>query len=73
MGLGIAMVAARYAKAEVLLSDSNEKAMSKSLSFLGKHHVSINEDLYSIYLSISDTLLEKDVKKGKLSSEEVCE
>jgi len=35
MGLGIALVAARYAKVDVLVHDANDKALAKSLSFLG--------------------------------------
>jgi 3-hydroxyacyl-CoA dehydrogenase len=35
MGLGIALVAARYAKVDVLVHDASEKALSKSLAFMG--------------------------------------
>ena len=34
--LGIALVAARYAKVDVLVHDANEKALNKSLGFLGR-------------------------------------
>ncbi|KAK9896237.1 hypothetical protein P389DRAFT_76523 [Cystobasidium minutum MCA 4210] len=51
MGLGIAYVAAKDAKVEVVLSDASEAALNKGLAFMNK-------------------LLEKDVKKSKISSDD---
>ncbi|ORY78394.1 3-hydroxyacyl-CoA dehydrogenase [Leucosporidium creatinivorum] len=51
MGLGIALVAARTAKVDVLLADNSEAQLAKGLKF-------------------AETLLAKEVQKGKLSQED---
>jgi len=51
MGTGIAYVAAKDAKAQVLLMDANQTALNKGVAFMNK-------------------LLEKDVKKNKITSDE---
>ncbi|SGY40086.1 BQ5605_C003g02322 [Microbotryum silenes-dioicae] len=50
MGLGIALTAARVARVEVLLADSNRANLDKSLAF-------------------AESLLQKDVTRGKLDAE----
>ncbi|SCZ95979.1 BZ3500_MvSof-1268-A1-R1_Chr8-1g09923 [Microbotryum saponariae] len=50
MGLGIALTAARVARVEVLLADSNRASLDKSLAF-------------------AESLLQKDVTRGKLDAE----
>ena len=66
---GIAMVAARYAKVDVLVHDGNEQALTKGLAFMGELE---HERLFIARLTwLTDSLLQKDVKKGKLSEEDV--
>jgi 3-hydroxybutyryl-CoA dehydrogenase len=68
MGIGISLVAAQTAQVPVLLLDSNENQLEKQMKFLGTS-LSVYIIPYINHIAV-DLLLQKDVKKGKISEDE---